>query len=167
MKPLDKEILHMSNNLNLNYEKIFNSILTYQVIVGLDFRIIGATDAYIGISRAKKVDILGMSILEAFPENPHNPHSDGMKKLGESLRKVIETKQAHDMGILRYDIPSGSGDGTFLERWWRCRNDPVLNDNGEVQWIVSNVDDINSMMDIIESAEDTVKLKSEITRSVS
>jgi hypothetical protein len=127
--------------------------------VDLDFKIIDATDAYIGISLAKKEDIVGMSILEAFPENPHNPHSDGMKKLGESLRKVVLTKEAQDMGILRYDISSGTGDGKFLERWWRCRNNPVLNDMGDVQWIVSTVDDINVMMDIIESAEDTIKHK--------
>jgi hypothetical protein len=50
------------------------------------------------------------------------------------------------MGILRYDIPSGTGDGKFVERWWRCRNNPVLDEKGEVQWIVANVDDINGIM---------------------
>jgi hypothetical protein len=82
-----------------------------------------------------------------------------MHKLAASLQQVLETKHVHDMGIVRYDIPSGTGDGTFVERWWRCRNNPVLDDKGEVQWIVSNVDDINGMMDLIESAEDTLKLK--------
>jgi hypothetical protein len=35
----------------------------------------------------------------------------------------------------------------------------VLDSNGEVRWIVANVDDINGMMDMLESAEDTLKLK--------
>lgn len=149
----------MSNHSAVDYEKVFNSILTYQVIIDLDFKIIGATDAYVGISLASRDAILGMSILEAFPENPDNPHSDGMHKLRDSLQKVLSTKQVHDMGIRRYDILSGTGDGKFLERWWRCRNNPVLDEKGELKWIVSNVDDINGMMDIIESAEDTLKLK--------
>jgi PAS domain-containing protein len=149
----------MSNGTLIDYEQIFNAILTFQVVLDLDFKIVGATDAYIGISLASRETILGMSILEAFPENPDNPHSDGMHKLGESLQKAVSTKQAQDMGILRYDIPSGTGDGKFVERWWRCRNNPVLDEKGEVQWIVANVDDINGIMDIIESAEDTLKLK--------
>jgi hypothetical protein len=149
----------MSNDTLINYEQVFNSILTFQVILDLDFKIIGATEAYIGISLASREAIMGMSILEAFPENPDNPHSDGMHKLAESLRQVLKTKRVQDMGILRYDIPSGTGDGKFAERWWRCRNNPVLDDKGEVQWIIANVDDINGMMDMLESAEDTLKLK--------
>ncbi len=128
----------MSNPTLKDYEQIFNSILTLQVVLDLDFKIVWATDAYVGISLAKREAILGMSILEAFPENPDNPHSDGMHKLSESLQKVVSTKQAQDMGILRYDIPSGTGDGKFVERWWRCRNNPVLDEKGEVKWIVSN-----------------------------
>jgi PAS domain-containing protein len=149
----------MSNDILIDYEQVFNSLLTFQVLLDLDFKIIGATDAYVGISLASREAIMGMSILEAFPENPDNPHSDGMHKLGESLQQVLKTKQTQDMGILRYDIPSGTGDGKFVERWWRCRNNPVLDSNGEVRWIVANVDDINGMMDMLESAEDTLKLK--------
>lgn len=154
-----EQVNSMPNKMQIDYEKFFNSILTFQVILDLDFKIIGATDAYIAISLASREAILGMSMLEAFPENPDNPHSNGMRKLAESLWLVLKTKQLQDMGIVRYDIPSGAGDGTFLERWWRCRNNPVLDANGDVLMIVANVDDINGMMDIIESAEDTLKLR--------
>ncbi len=143
----------------IDFERIFNSILTFQVILDHDFKIVGATDTYIGISLASREAIMGKSVLEAFPEDPNNPHSDGMHKFAESLQQVLKTKQFHDMGIVRYDIPSRSGDGKFVERWWRLRNNPVLDKNGDVQWIVTNVDDINGLMDMLESAEDTLKLK--------
>jgi PAS domain-containing protein len=149
----------MATDSPLDYKQVFNSILTYQVVLDREFKIIGATDAYIGISLASRKAVMGRSVLEAFPQDPNNPHSDGMHKFAESLKKVLETKRTHDMGIIRYDIPSGAGDGKFVERWWRLRNNPVLDSNGDVLQIVTNVDDINSMMDVLEAAENTLKLK--------
>jgi hypothetical protein len=143
----------------IDYEQVFNSLLTFQVVLDRDFKIIGATDSYIRISLASRGAIMGMSVLEAFPEDTKNAHSDGMRKFADSLQEVLKTKRAQDMGIVRYDIPSGAGDDTFVERWWRLRNSPVLDSQGEVQWIVTNVDDINGMMDTLESAEDTLKSK--------
>jgi hypothetical protein len=58
-----KKTFNMPNNVTINFEQIFNAIPTLQVIMDLNFKIVGATDAYIDISLAKKEDIVGMSIL--------------------------------------------------------------------------------------------------------
>jgi PAS domain S-box-containing protein len=149
----------MPENKPIDYEQVFNSILTFQVVLDREFKIIGATDAYIGISLASREEIMGKSVLEAFPQDLSNTHSDGMQKFAESLQQVLVSKQTQNMGIIRYDIPSGNGDGKFVERWWRLRNNPVLDSKGEVVWIVTNVDDINEMMDVLESAEKALVLK--------
>ena len=148
--------MESGSNQTLNYTDVFRALPVYEIVLDRDFKIVDCTDAYLSISLTSRESILGFNVLEAFPEDPNNPSVLGAKKYGKSLRQVLETKQTQSMGIVRYDIrlPADEG-GQFVERWWRLKNVPVLGNDGQVTAIVTHVDDINDVLDILEAAEDT------------
>jgi hypothetical protein len=84
--------------------------------------------------------IAGRHMFEAFPDNPSDPQSDGVKNLSTSLHEVLRTRQPHWMAPQRYDIRGRSGKWHF--RRWKPINVPVLDHNGEVVAIVHHVEDV-------------------------
>ena len=57
-----------------------------------------------------------------------------------SLLTVLHNKKAHKMARQRYDIRRR--DGAWEERYWQPVNFPVLDENGELVFIVHNVEDV-------------------------
>lgn len=87
--------------------------------------------------------IVGTYLFDAFPENPRDPASDGVKNLEASLHHVLYTRKPHRMAThQRYDIRGFNGD--WLLRYWRPINVPVLDHNGEVAAIIHHVEDVTN-----------------------
>src|SRR5262249_28988680 len=75
-----------------------------------------------------------------FPDNPGDPFADGAANVFDSLRIVAETGQSHAMAVQRYDVRNP--EGTFVERYWRPVNSPVLDEKGDVLFILNEVVDM-------------------------
>jgi hypothetical protein len=57
-----------------------------------------------------------------------------------SLESVLKQKARHVMPVQRYDIRRP--DGQWEERHWKPTNTPVLDDNGEIAFIVHHAEDV-------------------------
>ena len=88
---------------------------------------------------------IGRGVFEAFPDNPSDPGANGVAMLTASLEKVMETKRPDQMPVQKYDIPNADGTG-FELRYWMSKNVPVLNDNGEVDYIIHHVRDMTAQI---------------------
>jgi hypothetical protein len=103
-------------------------------------RIVHANDAYAAATMIDPGRVAGEKLFNVFPDNPGDPFADGAANVFDSLRIVAETGQPHAMAVQRYDVRNP--EGTFVERHWRPVNSPVLDESGEVAFILNQVVDM-------------------------
>src|SRR3712207_376506 len=85
-------------------------------------------------------EVVGRGVFEAFPDNPGDATIAGVNTLRASLERVLAFHQPDRLPGLKYDI--ARPDGTFEERWWSPVNSAVLDENGEVEAIIHNANDV-------------------------
>ncbi len=99
-----------------------------------DFTIVGASAEYMKATFTD-ASMFGRKLFEVFPDNPDDPDANGIRNITESFRLVMASGQSHVMAPQRYDLRT-PGEETYEERYWRVTNSPVLNAQGEVQYII-------------------------------
>nr|WP_314443720.1 PAS domain S-box protein [uncultured Sphingomonas sp.] len=102
------------------------------------FTIAEVNDAYLKATMRAREELVGRGVFEAFPDNPDGSQSVGT--LRASLERVLATREPDELPGLKYDIPRG--DGSFEERWWSPVNSAVLGEDGEVEAIIHNANDV-------------------------
>lgn len=126
---------------------IFDSLPGSYVILSAetpDFVILGANAAYLAVTQTTR-DIIGKSLFEIFPDNPHDPEAAGVKNLTAALHEVIRSREKQEMDILRYDTPLPGGEG-FARRYWKLKNTPVPDEGEEVKYIIISVEDVTNLV---------------------
>jgi PAS domain S-box-containing protein len=107
------------------------------LILTPELYIITASDAYLKATETKREVIAGKYIFEAFPDNPDLPDGDdGVQNINASLQTVLKTKKPHYMPVQRYDVPDLNNPGTFIPRYWDPSHTPVLDESGEISYII-------------------------------
>ena len=104
------------------------------------FTITEVNDAYLAATIRTREGVIGRGIFEAYPDNPDDATVTGVSRLRASLEHVLATRRSDEMPSLKYDV--ARLDGTYEERWWSPVNSPVLDDNGKVEAIIHNANDI-------------------------
>lgn len=104
------------------------------------FTIKEVNDAYLAATMTTRESIVGRGVFEAFPDNPDDSTNEGVSTLRASLERVLATHQPDTLPGLKYDV--ARPDGSFEERWWSPVNSAVLDDNGEVEAIIHNANDV-------------------------
>lgn len=135
----------MKNSLpEINYQAIFDSAPGLYLILLPDLTIIEVSKAYADATMTKREAILGRNLFEVFPDNPQDNAADGVANLRGSLNFVLRNKTAHTMAVQKYDIRKPNGE--FEVRYWSPLNKPVLNENGNVMYIIHRVEDVTDFM---------------------
>ncbi|MBL7851320.1 MAG: response regulator [Cyclobacteriaceae bacterium] len=129
-------------NETIDFRLLFESAPGLYLVLTPDFTIVGASDAYLSATLTKREGIVGRNLFEVFPDNPNDPSADGVRNLQSSLNYVLHNKGIHKMEIQKYDIQLP--DGNFEARYWGPMNIPVLNEGGEVVYIIHNVTDLTA-----------------------
>lgn len=159
-----------TETLNLNLQKKINEISDFKtlfestpglyLILKTDLTIDAASNEYLAATLTKREEILGRNLFDVFPDNPTDPHADGVSNLSASLQKVLRTKKADAMPEQKYDVRRE--DGTFEERFWNPLNKPVLNTEGEIAYIIHCVEEITDQKrnreKLISAAKDIKEL---------
>jgi PAS domain-containing protein len=109
---------------------------------GPGLRIVEANHVYGEAAMVRPARIAGEKLFDVFPDNPGDPFADGVANLFDSLRIVAETGRAHAMAVQRYDVRTP--EGTFVERYWQPLNSPVLNENGDLVFILNRAIDVTA-----------------------
>jgi PAS domain S-box-containing protein len=128
----------------LDVLSILNSIPGNHLILLPDaprFTIAGATDAYVKSTYIKREDVIGQGVFESLTDDPQNPEATGVKNLSASLHDVLAHKREHRMADQRYDVLNPIT-GQFELKVWSPLNKPVLDNIGNVQYIIHTVEDV-------------------------
>ncbi|MCK6504010.1 ATP-binding protein [Myxococcota bacterium] len=123
------------------------------LVLDPDLRLVAVTDAYLAATMTDRAAILGHHLFEVFPDNPDDPHANGVANLAASLRRVIASRRPDAMAVQKYDIrrPAAQGGG-FEVRYWSPVNTPVLDDEGRLLYILHEVTDVTDFV-LLQAAE--------------
>lgn len=134
-------------NLSLtdaDFKRFFETAPGLYLVLDPELYIVAVSDAYLTATLTRREKILGRHLFDVFPDNPDDPHADGVNKLRASLNRVLETGKPDAMAIQHYDIPLPGGQG-FEERYWSPLNSPVLAKDRSVAFIIHRVEDVTNL----------------------
>lgn len=117
------------------------------------YTLVAVSNDFVRQSGMKREDVIGKSHFEVFPKSPNDPQFTGAQNLRASFDYVLQTKAPHQIPLQRYDVPSG--DRGFQQKYWKIENVPLLNADGEVEFIIHSGIDITSQILSEEKAEAT------------
>src|SRR5579871_5858690 len=123
-----------------DYRALFAAAPGLYLVLTPDLAIVGASDAYLKATMTARGAIIGRGLFDVFRSNPDEVEASGVANLRSSLMRVLHFKRADAMPIQKYDIRRP--EGGFEERYWSPLNCPVLDDSGEVRWIIHRVEDV-------------------------
>jgi PAS domain S-box-containing protein len=134
----------------LDFRALFDSVPGLFLVLRTDdpvFTIAGLNKAYAQATLTKPEEIVGRAVFDVFPDNPDDPHANGVRNLKASFRRVIATGATDTLPTQKYDIrrPEEQGGG-FEERYWTPINSPLLGDDGEVRFIIHRVEDVTELL---------------------
>lgn len=114
------------------------------------FTIAAVSDDYLSSVNIRREPLVGHGVFEVFFNDGRN---DAIaEQLRQSLTQVTRTKQVHAMADQRHEWPNTQTGG--LEwRAWRPINKPVMNNDGELAYIIHTVEDITSEVQLVEVAQ--------------
>ncbi|WP_114778409.1 PAS domain-containing protein [Botryobacter ruber] len=123
--------------------KLFVNIPETIVVISPEYKVLEATDAYLEATMRTREELIGQNFLEAFPDNPDSSASSNTALLRKSLDNALYGKKVDYLDVLRYDIPKPKADGGGFDiRYWEASHTPVLDEQGEVMFIIQRTSDV-------------------------
>jgi PAS domain-containing protein len=122
------------------------------VLLDDQLSIVDISDAYALSTMIERDRVVGKNMFEVFPDNPDDPNADGVRNLQASLQRVIESLKPDTMAVQRYDVrkPLDEGGG-FDERYWSVSNAPVLDEDGQLRFIIHKAQDVTEFIQLKRS----------------
>jgi PAS domain S-box-containing protein len=117
------------------------------LVLSPDLYILTASDLYLEAVETTREAIVGKHLFAAFPDNPEYPEADGVQNINASLQQVLRSKKTDKMVVQRYDVPLPGQTGKFMMRYWSPTHTPVLNENGEIAYIIQLADNVTEIME--------------------
>ncbi|WP_256010358.1 ATP-binding protein [Desertivirga xinjiangensis] len=111
------------------------------------FTIIYGNPAYLKVTGTNPGDIVGLGLFEAFPENPDDLETGSVQALKNSLIECVLKKSETSLPTQRYDIPV-RGTNSFETRYWRAFNNPVIDADGNIKYIIHTTVDITDAFEL-------------------
>ena len=137
-----------------DFRALFEAAPNHYLVLSPDLTIVAASDAYCRATKTDRHRLLGRHVFDMFPDNPDDPAASGVRNLRASLERVLQSRRPDAMAAQKYDIrrPESEGGG-FEERYWAQLNIPVLDQAGNVAWILHRAEDVTEMTRLQEKAE--------------
>jgi PAS domain S-box-containing protein len=130
-----------------DFRTLFESAPGLYLLLTPDLTIVAASDAYLRSTRTIREEIVGRGIFDVLQPSPDDPTATAEGNARASFDRVLQTRSPDAMALQKYDIrwPESEGGG-FEERYWSAVNSPVLDEGGEVQYIVLRVEDVTDFV---------------------
>ena len=121
----------------MDLHELFIHIPEALVAIAPDYTVLEATDKYLAVVLRTREELIGKNLLEAFPDSPNNVNSKNESLLRQSIDKTFREKKANYFEVMRYDIARPEADGGGFEtRYWEASHTPVLDQSGNVKYII-------------------------------
>ena len=147
-----------------DFRALFESAPGLYLVLAPDLTIIAVSDAYLHATLTRREGILGRGLFEVFTDNPGDRHASGVNKTRASMARVLQLRRPDAMAVQQHDIrrPASEGGG-IEERYWAPLNSPVLNADGDIEYIIHQLEDVTEFVRLgqrdREQEKDTKELR--------
>lgn len=124
--------------------RIFSALPESYVVVDTDGIVVAATDSFLASTGATRERLLGMDIVEAFPDNPDDPDADGTTVLRNGIESAVKSGESADLAPVRYDMEQP--DGSFETRYWKPTFIPVFGADRHVEFVLHGAVDVTAQI---------------------
>lgn len=119
------------------------------LVLDRDLNIAAANRAYLASVNRKLADIVGRWAWDAFPTDEVT-----LKQAVASFHRVLRTREPDTMALLRFDVPRSEEDGGgFEKRFWSITHTPVLDNTGEVAFVLQHPIDVTALETLRETID--------------
>lgn len=162
---------HEQGLITIDFQQLLNHAPNPYVVMDTDLRLVWMNDAYLAVTMRERDQIIGRKMFEAFPSNPD---TESFRLLNASLCRVLKTARPDEIALIRYDIPAP--DGSIEPRYWSATHTPILDDEGELEFILQHTVDVTEIhrlrqfreeADVIRRAEKIQSLNESLARESS
>jgi PAS domain-containing protein len=126
----------------VDYGEVFLQLPIPVLLVTPELVIADANAAYLKVTGRSPEELVGRDAFEAFPDNPLDPGSTGVRDMRDSMLRVLATGESETMAFQRYDVEVHGRPGVFAQRYWCPVNAPVFGRDGRVMLIAQCVEEI-------------------------
>lgn len=135
------------------YPSMFRALPLPCLILDPEFIIREMTNVYLEMTHRNREDIHRKNYFDVFESEPFDPEraafiSDAVRT---SLHKVRDELVVDHLPIARYDIPDK--EGNIVPHYWTSWSVPLLNDKGELLYILHRVEDITKFIRVVDSID--------------
>jgi PAS domain S-box-containing protein len=124
--------------------RIFNALPESYVVVDPAGVVVAATDSFLASTGTTRERLLGMDIVEAFPDNPDDPEANGTVVLRNGIDSVVESGESAEIPPVRYDMEQA--DGSFETRYWKPTFIPVFATDARVEFVLHGAVDVTAQI---------------------
>lgn len=139
--------LAKSGGLPVELASAFDASPNPYVLLTPDLSIAGANQAYLDVTNSTREAIVGRPLFAAFDSGPGESAPENVRQVRTSLEKARDTRQRDHLALVKFAIavPSPGGEPVFEERYWSATHTPILNDQGEVIYLLQHTSDITEL----------------------
>ncbi|WP_434113442.1 PAS domain S-box protein [Methylocaldum sp. GT1TLB] len=127
-----------------DFQVLFQSVPACILVLAPDspyFTILAASDAYLRATKKRREEIVGRPVFEVFPDNPDSPFGPEANSRA-SFERVLRHRLPDAQAMRQHDIRRPEQGGGFEGRFSKSSNTPVLDENGDVLYIIHHVEDV-------------------------
>jgi PAS domain S-box-containing protein len=148
-----------------DFRRIFESLPGRYLIITPDLTMVAATDSYLAATVRQRHDLIGRKVFDVFPDNPSDTEAKGSETIRASFERVCSTLKPDVLAVLKYDIavPGPNGD-EFEVRYWRPVNSALLDEAGQLLYILNAVEDVTALVGLQEREAEVEKAATEIRK---
>jgi signal transduction histidine kinase/ActR/RegA family two-component response regulator len=151
-----------------DFRALFESAPGCFLVLDPDLTIVAVSDAYLTATMTRREGILWRDVFEVFPENPEELATTGEKNLRASLDRVRRERVPDSMAVQKWDLQRSAAEGGGFEvRYWSVRNSPVVDDDGNLTYIINRVEDVTEFVRLTQEGSDQQQHAAELEERTS
>jgi PAS domain S-box-containing protein len=136
------------NDLSPDFGSIFNGLPGAFLVLSPELNLVAISDELQKSTSTHRDEIIGRYVFDVLPDDPNNP--SGFKIWKASLEKVLSTRKADIMPIVKYRVRASTEESSFIEKFWRPGNFPVLNSAGDVEYIIHRTEEVTELQKTLQ-----------------
>ena len=123
-----------------DFERILQAAPSPFVLLDSELRVVWANDAYLQVTDRQLERLIGKDLFEEFPSDPE---SESGRMLRASFARVFRDGTTDHLPVIPY--PIASAEGKTEDRYWSATHTPILDADGEVEFILQHTQDITEV----------------------
>ena len=125
----------------VDFKSVFEALPGINILINIDAPIYTVSAVTQDVYKVQpnlftKKELVNKPFFEAFPQSVDALSLAGESAVRASFEYVISKKLKHTLDVQRYEVPNLNGG--FTERWWSVINKPVLDNEGNIIYIIQS-----------------------------